>query len=96
MDKKSLMDQLNEKQNTLITLKENTASLTERLNSATDITSAKQLDEKLTKNATDIINVQNDIINITAQIEGMDDKMAKSNKNKSYIETSNEIGRAHV
>lgn len=91
MDKKSLMDQLNEKQNTLITLKENTASLTERLNSATDITSAKQLDEKLTKNATDIINVQNDIINITAQIEGMDDKMAKSNKNKSYIETSNAV-----
>ena len=90
MDKKSLMDALDDKKTKLSGLVTNSTELLEQIQNAKDLKDAEALDAKLSENKSNIDELNVDIADLTSKIEGIDNEM-KNSKKATYIETKESL-----
>ena len=90
MDKKSLMDALDDKKTKLSGLVTNSTELSEQIQNAKDLKDAEALDAKLSENKSNIDELNVDIADLTSKIEGINTEM-KNSKKSAYIETKESL-----
>ena len=90
MDKKSLMDALDDKKTKLSGLVTNSTELSEQIQNAKDLKDAEALDAKLSENKSNIDALNVDIADLTSKIEGINNEM-KNSKKSAYIETKESL-----